>query len=182
MVDSTEQSHWMELSSDSQKFIKEILWQVLKKEEIAAVRKVVSELVGELAATIMNIKYAEGDKSQCPPEAMNWDDLMQNVSGLLACESLDLVICGLKIMSILFTFCMNDYSQHKSELAPMFKQTLEHADHKVKNAAIDALMSFLKTAGFDDCKPFIALIPLVISNVLYITEKDEELVRQYSLN
>jgi len=175
MVDSTEPSHWLELSVDSQKFIKEVLWQVLRKEEIAAVRKVVCELVGELAATIMNIKYAEGEGSQCPPEAMNWDGLMQQVSGLLACDSVELVTCGLKIMSILFTFCMNDYSKHKSDLAPMFKQTLEHGDFKVKTAAVDALTSYLKTAGFNDCKPFIGFIPVVISNTLEIIDKDEEL-------
>jgi len=176
MVDSTEPSHWLELSVDSQKFIKEVLWVVLKKEEIAAVRKVVCELVGELAATIMNIKYAEGEQTQCPPEAMNWDGLMEHVSGLLACDSLELVTCGLKIMSILFTFCMNDYSKHKSDLTPMFKQTLEHSDFKVKTAAVDAFTSYLKTAGSNDCKPFVGFIPLVISNTLEIIDKDEELV------
>lgn len=175
MVNSSEQSHWLELSTDTQKFVKEVLLQVLKKEEIGAVRKVVCELIGEIAATLMNIKQAEGANCQWPYEAVNWDSLMQEVSGLLASESLDLMICGLKIMSILFTFCMNTYSQHKSELAPMFKQSLAHSDHKVKNAAVDTFTSFLKTASPTDCKYFSSNIPQVISNVLELTDKDEEM-------
>ena len=179
MVNSTEQSHWLELSTDTQKLVKEVLLQVIKKEEISAVRKVVCELIGELAATLMNIKQMEGAGEKCPwpYEAVNWDNLMQEVSGLLACDSLDLMICGLKIMSILFTFCMNTYSSHKAELAPMFKQSLSHSDHKVKNAAVDTFTSYLKTASPADCKYFSSLVPQVIQNVLELTDKDEELVR-----
>lgn len=178
MVNSDERCYWLDLNTDTQKLVKEVLLQAVKKEEIAAVRKVVCELIGELAATMTNIKQEEGgDKCPWPYEAVNWDNLMQEVSGLLACDSLDLMICGLKIMSILFTFCMNTYSSHKAELAPMFKSSLTHSDHKVKNAAIDTFTSYLKTASPADCKYFSSLVPQVISNVLELIDKDEELVR-----
>jgi len=182
MVDAQEECYWLKLTEENQKYLKNLLWEVLKKEQVPAVRRVICELLGELAATIMNYKYTMEEGDQCSPEAITWDDLMVRIWELLSSDDNGLIEGALKIMGILFTFCMNDYAQFKSELVPMFKKTLEHSDHKIKASAIEAFTSFLKTADFQDGAHFNELMPLLFSGVIYILEKDEELVRERIFN
>jgi len=178
LVDAQEECYWLKLSGENQRAIKEQLWIVLKKEQIPAVRKVICELIGELAATIMNYKYTEEDFKDVSEEGLKWDDLMPRVWELMNSDENGLIEGALKIMGILLTFCMNDFAKFTNELGPMFKRTLEHSDYKIKSAAIEAYASFIKTGDYNDSVHLIELIPLVLTGAIYILEKDEDLAAE----
>lgn len=175
--DSQEESCWDKLTPDNQKTLKALLWEILNKEENITSRKALRELVGELAATVINLKLESEGENDFGVEATTWDNLMPNIWGLLSSSNTILIENALNVLSILFTFCMNNYAQFKEELGNVFKQTLEHEDFKVKGAAIHAFASFLKTADTKDCKYFVSLIPSLLQNVLYVLDKDENAVR-----
>ena len=174
-MDTVETSLWHNLTAETQRFIKDFLFQKLSNEKHAKILSIYADLIGELGATIKTLK--EDIKAQCSEEGKQWNELMQNVWGLLNSPNPALIQSALEIMGILFGYSDKEYANYKDELLPVFKQFLEHEDLKVRNAAISSLCAFLKNVDHKDCKPFAALLPSVFNNLIVFIEKDEDAVR-----
>jgi len=168
------ESSWIDLNSETQKIVKESLFELLNKEPDRIVRKGLCDLIGELGATIST--FDESDKPQLGAEAIEWDALMQNLMHYLSSNNNEYIICALKILSVLFLYSGDNYVQYKSELMEIFKKNLENEDIFVKAAAIQALASFLETIDARECKPYAELIPTVLANTVQIIHTNEDLV------
>lgn len=173
-VDELDTSLWHKLTPENQKYIKEFLFTCLTTETNTKNLSLLSDLIGEVGATIKTLKPEI--KKQCSEEGQQWNDLMQNVWTLLNSGNAALVQSGLQIMGILFANCQNEYALYKDELLPIFKQTLEHENLKVRGTAIETLCAFLKGVDSKHCKPFADLLPIVFNNLVIFVEKDEDMV------
>lgn len=176
-VNSIDTSVWHFLRPETQKFVKEAMFPILRQEQHKKAASLLSDFIGELGATMKTLK--DDVKAVCPKEGLQWNELMQLVWGLLTSNTELLIQSALQIMSILFTYCESEFAQFKDELVPLFKQTLEHESLKIRAVSIEALASFLKNVESKDCKAMVDLIPLVLQNVLIIVDKDEDLVRAF---
>ena len=176
-MDTLDTSLWHKLTAENQKYVKEFLFTALTTEQNPKNLSLLADLIGEVGATI---KLLDPEiQKLCSEEGRQWNDLMQNVWGLLNSGNADLVQSALQIMAILFVNCKNEYAVYKDELLPVFKQTLEHESLKVRGAAIETLCAFLKGVDSKHCKAFADLMPIVFSNLLIFVEKDEDLVIRF---
>jgi len=167
------ESDWHKLAGETQKIIKENLMQVLLKESESSCRKILCELVGELAATI---KTMTGDtKKSCAPEGREWDEINNNIWNFLTSSEIALIGSGFKILGILLRYCHFEYVQHAEQLVPILKQAIEHNELRIKSVAIETLSEYVENADFKHCKPFIQLVPLLLDNIIIIIDKNEDL-------
>lgn len=173
-ADDKETFSWLKLTDETHKYLKAILWEILKKEENPAVRKVLSELVGEIASTAINIRIK--GKPACGEEAKKWDGFMIKVWELLSSNVLAWIENALRILSTLFKCCNDEFDSHKEELALVFKQTFEHPELKIKLGTFEAFSSYLQTVTVSSCKSFLELVPLLLTNLLYLIDQDENIV------
>lgn len=172
-VDTLDTSLWHKLSVENQKYMKEFLFTTLTNEQNPKNLSLLADLIGEIGATI---KLLDPEiQKVCSDEGRQWNDLMQNVWGLLNSGNAALVQSALQIMAILFVNCKNEYAVYKDELLPVFKQTLEHENLKVRGASIETLCAFLKGVESKHCKPFAELLPIVFNNLTLFVEKDEDM-------
>ena len=174
-VDSVDTSLWHKLTGETQRFIKDFLFEKLTTEQHPKILSLYADLIGELGATIKTLK--DEPKALCSEEGKQWNELMQNVWSLLNTPNAALIQSALEIMAVLFGYGEKEYAKYKDELLPVFKQFLEYENLKVRNACIATLCAFLKNVDSKDCKPFADLLPLVFSNMIVFIEKDEDLVR-----
>lgn len=173
-ADDIAESQWPNLTAETQKILKEILIQTLLKETEPSPRKILCELIGELVATIKTMD--DETKKECPEEGRQWDSIMEHIWTLLTSGDITLMGSGLKILGILFKHCHMDFVDHTEQLIQILKQALEHQDIKIKTRAIEALAEFLNIADYKDCKPYADLLPFVLTDILLIIDKDEDLV------
>ncbi len=173
-VDSSTDSQWINLHNDTQKYVKEALLAVLIKEQDGPTRRILCDLIGELAATIR--KLDEDDIKRLGEEGKQWDSLMPSIWEFLKSNQTIYMECALKILGILFIYCGKEFANHKTELFPILQKALEHDEVKVKASAIEAISSFLGTVQTKHCKIFTDLIPAMLQSLLYIVSKDEDLV------
>ena len=115
-------------------------------------------------------------RESCQEEGRQWESIMQHIWELLKSGSVIHMGSGLKILGVLFKYCSTEFAEHKEQLVPIFKQALEQENIRVKAAAIDALSEYIENVESEDCKPFIVLIPILLTNIAFIIEKDEDLV------
>ena len=165
------------MNAETQKYIKEFLFTVLTQETNSKSASLLSDLIGELAATIKTLKPEI--QSQINQEGTQWPELMQNLWAMLTSGNELLIQSAFEIMGILFTYCSEEYSQYKDELLPVFTDALGHSNLKVRATALGSLASYLKYVDSKDCKGFIELLPTVFHNMIVIVEKDEDLVREF---
>ena len=173
-VDSLDTSVWHFLRPETQKFVKEAMFPILKQEQHKKAASLLADFIGELGATMKTLK--EEVKAVCPQEGLQWNELMQNIWSLLTSNTEVLIQSALQIMGILFTYCEVEFAQFKDELVPLFKQTLEHESLKIRAVSIESMSAFLKNVDSKDCKSMVELIPQVLATVLIIIDKDEDLV------
>ncbi len=165
-------SDWYRLNGQTQTIVKESLMQSLLKEPESSCRKILCELVGELAATI---KTLAGDaKKECAPEGREWSEINNNIWAFLNSSEVAQIGSGFKILGILLRYCGFEYSQHAEELVPIIQQALGHNDLKIKSVALETLSEYVENIDFKFCKPFIQLVPLVLDNVIFTIDKNED--------
>jgi len=176
-VDASEDSQWDRLNNDTQKFVKEILLEVLVKEQDGPTRRILCDFIGELAATIR--KLDPDTKAQLGEEGRQWDSLMPNIWNFLTSNNPILMECALKVLGILFIYCGKEFADHRNEIFPILKQTLEHQEMRVKAGAIEAISNFVGTIQTKHCKVFSELIPTMLDAVVKIIGNNEDLVRKF---
>ena len=179
-VESTKSSQWHTLPNDTQKFLKTLFIEVLQKEEDGPTRRVLCDLIGELASTIKQLDTVK--KNQMGEEGRQWDSLMQNIWAFLTSGNTVLMESALKILSTLFLYCGKDFAEHKADLYNILKQALEHQDLRVQASAIEAISSFLGSSFTKDCMAFKDLVPLILNSTVTIINKNEDLVISFDLS
>jgi len=173
-VEGSHSSEWYRLNNDTHKYVKNVLLEVLQKEEDGPTRRVLCDLIGELFATIK--KLDDEKKNAVQEEGKQWDTLMPNIWAFLTSGNTVLMESALKILGILFVYCGKEFAEHTEELFPILKQALEHENIRVKAGAIDAIANFIATMQTKYCKIFKDLIPLMLQSIVLIVRDNEELV------
>jgi len=179
-VDASEDSQWDELNNDTHKLVKQVLLEVLVKEDDGPTRRVLCDFIGELSATIK--KLDQDIKAQLGDEGKQWDSLMPNIWNFLNSGNAILMECALKILGILFIYCGKEFANHKNELFPILRQTLENPEMRVKAGAIEAISNFIGTIQTKHCKMFSELIPKMLESLLQIIANNEDLVSNFKTN
>jgi hypothetical protein len=171
-VESTD-SKWPLVHPDTQKFMKDLLLDMLQNDKDTAARKVLCDFIGDLAATIQCL--SDERKKGCTEEAYTWPSLMPFLWGLLTSSDAGLVENSLRIMGVLFVHCGRLYASYKDELAPVLKQTMTHPVASVNVAAMEALTCYLENVEFKNCKAFIELMPTMLQQTLSVANQNEDL-------
>lgn len=148
---------------------------MLREDKDSSTRKVLCDFIGELASTIQCLE--EDVKAQCSKEGTEWNELMQGLWDLLNSGNVTFMEGALRILSVLFTHCGRDYANYKNELVPLFKVTLTHEVGSINVGTMETLTAFIENVEFKHCRPFLELMPLLISQILVVLEKSEDLVR-----
>ena len=162
------------LSGDTQEYLKELLLEMLKTDQNTGSRQVLCDFIGDLAATIQCLN--EERKNVCGPQGYEWNNLMQTLWGLLSSEEPILIESALKIMSVLFVHCGQNYANYKDELISVLKQTLVHPSSVVNVSSMEAVSCYLEHVKFKDSKEFMQLMPLILSQTLSVARQNELLV------
>jgi len=171
-VESTD-SKWHLLQAETQKFLKDLLLDMLKNDKDQNSRKVLCDFIGDLAATVQCL--SEERKAKCSEEGYSWPNLMTELWGLLTSNDATLIENSLRIMSVLFVHCGRQYGSYKDELVPVLHQTMTHAVPSVNVAAMECMTCYLENVEFKNCKPFIDLIPVMLRQTLAVANQNEDL-------
>jgi hypothetical protein len=174
------QNAWIKLNAQTQKMVKEALFQLLDKETEKIVRKAICDLIGEIGATVC-VYEDEGPQNHhsLTQEAMEWPELMGYVMQYLTSDKPINIIAGLKILGVLFSYSPKNYSDHQQELAQIFKSSIEVEDVTIKTAAIECFAAYIENADTKQCKAFMPFIPNVLVTAISIALEDEDLVTLY---
>jgi len=166
-------SKWHILRPEAQKFLKDSLLELLKSDTDKGSRKVLCDFIGDLSATMQCLNKER--KQQCSQEGVEWPELMQVLWGLLTSGDAFLMESSLRIMSVLFVHCGRNYSQYKDDLINVFKETLVHPVGVVSVATMEAIACYFEHVEFKNCKPFLDLIPNMLSQTLVVAGQEEDL-------
>lgn len=178
MSDFAEESDgkWDQLHPDNQKLLKDHLIEMLKNDSDAAIRKVLCDTIGDLAATMECL--TEERKQHCSEEGTKWNGLMETLWGLLSNGTVVQIEGALRIMGLLFVHCGDSYQKYREELLPVFRQTITHANFNISASGMEAFSCFMENAQLKKAKIFIELIPLMLEKTVAIAQEDEEHVSQ----
>ena len=174
-ADQDIKSDWVNLTADTQKVVKECLLTALEKEPYSACQKILCDVIGELVATIKTM--TKEDREQCSEEGRQWQTINDHIFAFLSSNNTVHVGNGLKILGVLFRYCNQDYVDHKQQILQILNQALQQNDLKIKTRAIECLSEYVENVEFKDCKIFIELVPTLLTNILHIIEKNEDLVK-----
>lgn len=153
--------------------VKDNLFGILNRETEKIVRKSLCDLIGEIGATI---SLFEDEPEKVAPEGLEWADLMNNVKTYISSSETNFIICGLKIMGVLFSYSVRNYSSHNEELKKVFAGFLESDNIQIKASALGSFACLVENAEPSECKIFEDLIPKVLVDSVQIALTDEDLV------
>jgi hypothetical protein len=153
--------------------IKQNLFDILNREKERIVRKALCDLIGEIGATI---NLFEDEPEKVPVEGRDWADLMPNIQTYMSSNDVNFIICGLKIMGVLFSYSVRNYSSHNAELKKIFEKFLVNENVQIRASALGAFACLVENAEPSECKIFEDLIAKVLVTAVEIVLSEEDLV------
>lgn len=138
---------WTQLLPEHQKRLKQVLIDLLTDKKQLQLFNPLCELIGDLAATIHSEAKNNGNK-----EDSEWDLLDETLSLFLDSDDLSLLGRALRVFSVLYERCPQNYTKYKEKLFPAMEKALtqEHVDLKV--VAIRTFYSFVTMKDYSKLK------------------------------
>ena len=129
---------WSQLLPEHQKHLKQVLIDLLTDKTQLQLFNPLCELIGDLAATIHSEAKNNGNK-----EDSEWDQLDDTLSRFLESDDLSLLGRALRVFSVLYERCPQNYTKYKEKLFPALERALSKEYMDLKVVAMKTFYSFL---------------------------------------
>lgn len=162
-------SAYRALPPPSQEAFRRNVLILLTRVEDEQVKRMVADLIGNVAAAILE------DKQLPAPVAQRWPDLVPHLFELFAAQGAPAnVVCVLKVFDCLFAQAMHAVGEYLPQLAKLFEATFAQQPQRCKLQALETLVTLLQAMKRKDLKHVRRLKPHVLGFLGGLVDAREE--------